>query len=75
MNKMVAKLLMIVLTFVGVFFLMVVLDDNIRLLIKHWFCLKILSLLLSLGCVFFGQIVNAKAYIINDNLKEDERID
>lgn len=66
---------MIVLTFMGTFFLMVVLDDNIRLLFKHWFCIKILSLLLFLGCVFFGQIMNAKANIINENLKEDERID
>lgn len=75
MNKTVAKLLIIALTFAGVFFLMVVLDDNIRLLFKHWFCLKILSLLLFFGCVLFGQIVNAKANIINENLKDDERID
>lgn len=75
MSKGKAKLAAILLTFTGTFFLMVVLDDNIRLLFEHWFCFKIISLFIFLGCVFFGQIVNAKAKIINDNLKDDERID
>ena len=66
---------MTVLTMTGTMALAFVLDDSIRLLFEHWFIFKIISLWVFLGCVFFGQIVNAKANIINENLNNDERID
>lgn len=66
---------MMVLTMTGTMALAFVLDDSIRLLFEHWFIFKIISFWVFLGCVFFGQIVNAKANIINENLNNDERID
>ena len=66
---------MMVLTMTGTMALAFVLDDSIRLLFEHWLIFKIISLWVFLGCVFFGQIVNVKANIINENLNNDERID